>query len=177
MKQIVALAILAMAAIGCHSQLPPTHSYNVIWTWGAPSAGQGWPGCSTGSPCTYVVSIIALPAGTSGCPPPTGTNYVAQQTATTGVSGTTYTQTNATGLTECGVIQAIWQGSTSAWSAPSDNGVPRAVPSLPLAPGTPSTNAQQAVNDSYPRMDNPAPKGELAKLSLPMRMTSRVVWK
>jgi hypothetical protein len=153
------------AGVGCHGQLPPTPAYETIWSWPAAVAASGWLGCGSGQPaCTYVVSTLVLASGTT-CPASTGSNYTPQQTATTGVSGTTWTQTGTSGETLCAVVQTVQSGNTSG-SSPQSNAVVN--PALPLAPAAPSGNAQAAA------LDKPAPVNALPPPSPQMAMAAPV---
>ena len=140
MKRILVLATLAIAAIGCHGQLPPTqHTVTLTIT---PQ------GCGTGTPtCTYVASKDVLTAGTLTCPAPTGTNYTpinASSPATT----TTFVDTTSAGETVCEVAQTLQSGAVS----PASNTVgPFVVLPNPLAP---SITGQSAMNDSTETLDS-----------------------
>jgi hypothetical protein len=160
---LLATPLLLALGAGCaHSQLPPTPGYNTVWTWTAPSPCSG---------CTYVVSTLSVAAGTASCPASTGSNYTPQQTVTTGVSGTTWTQTNTTSLTVCAVAQTIQGGNTSPASTQSS---PVVNPSLPSAPGVPSGNSTVAAL-APPLMPNmPAPDKQMAS-AMPIQIVGHVV--
>ena len=173
MKRIfVTLAFLALALVGCHAQLPTTPAYNTVWTWNAPTPTSNWSGCGTQGR-TYVVSTMTVAAGTASCPAPTGSNYAAQQTVTTGISALTWTQANTTGESICGIVQTIWSGSTSGASAPSNVAVN---PQLPLAPGAPSGNSVVSALDKPPlpgQVLKPTP--EMAMNAIPMQVRAVAV--
>lgn len=165
-RTLFLLSMSMVLALGCHGQLPPTAPYNTVWTWTAPASGSTWPGCTTAAPCTFVVSTLAVPSGTASCPASTGSNYAPQQTVTTGVSATTFTQTGTSGETLCAVVQTVQSGNVSAASTPSS---PVASPALPLAPNAPSG----ATQVSEVQMPLPAPSPQLAKAE-PIKLTGIV---
>jgi hypothetical protein len=134
MKRIFAAFALAVLAAGCHGQVPPASSAKVVLTWTAPVASGNWTGCTTAAPCTYAI----YRATGATCPASTSTAFQEVTTPTARPSGTTWTDTTATGMTVC-YIAATIQGTQN--SGPSNTAGPIAVPGVPLAPalGTPST--------------------------------------
>lgn len=125
------LAIVCLS-IGCgHAQIKPTSS-QVDLNWTPPAASGSWAGCTSSSPCTYVVSRIAIASGTSACPAANvdAPNYTPLNTNTP-ASGNSFTDAAASGLTVCYVVQTL-QGS--AVSLPSNVAGPFIVPASPLAP-------------------------------------------
>ena len=155
MKQFAALAIMALSLTACAPAQPaPTPGYNTTWTWPAPATGA-----CIGS-CSYIVSTLAVAPGTNTCPPATG-QYTPQQTATSALTATSWTQTGTTGQTICAVVSTYFSGATSAASTPS-NVVTN--PALPLAPGVPTGNAtvSDLVRGPSLRMPLPQLSGKLA---------------
>jgi len=143
--------------IACHSQPSPTKGYNISWTWTAPTTGS----CTAN--CSYIVSTLSVPSGTASCPAPTG-QYNPQQTSSTALSGTSWLQTNTTGLTYCAVVSSVFNSATSAASAVS-NVVTS--PALPTAPGVPSGgNVQQSEVIKPDSVADPQPQLS-AKLEAP----------
>lgn len=132
MKQILFLATLSVLTVGCgHAQVAPT-SYQVALTYTAPVASGSWTGCTTAAPCTYVLSRITLASGTTSCPAAnTGTPNYTPLNASSPVTGTSYTDASAIGLTVCYIAQTE---QSSAVSGPSNTAGPFAVPASPLAP-------------------------------------------
>jgi hypothetical protein len=163
MKRFALIApLFALLAIGCHAQIPAT-SYVVDLTWTAPVASGTWAGCTTTAPCAYVASRLALAAGTTTCPAPTTVapfNYTPLNTASP-VSAAAYTDSTASGLTVCYVVQTVQTqpGSTTASaSLPSAPTAPLVVPASPLAPGsvtgTPTVSAEAPAPAVAPATGN-----------------------
>ena len=143
MKRIAALFLFTLIATGCgHTQPTPTTGYQTSWSWTAPTTGS----CT--STCKYIVSTLVVTSGTASCPTATG-QYIPQQTATTALSATTWTQANTTGLTNCAVVSSVFAGATSAASVPSS---PVVSPALPTAPGIPSGTPGQSAELVKPIM-------------------------
>jgi hypothetical protein len=167
MKRIFAgLALALLLLIACHSQVAPTTGYNIVWTWSAPNSSSTWPGCTTAAPCTYVVSAVALAAGTTTCPATTGTAYAPLNSAAP-ATALTYTETGAaTGQTVCAIVQTEQSGATSVPSASASV----AVPAIPLAPGAPVPTTQSAQLE--PQIQ---PSGQLAMNGQSLRLTGRLV--
>lgn len=131
MKSIIAITFLALAAIGCHAQIPPTPSPTAQVTWTASTS------CTTSTPCSaYVIS--RAPCTTSACPATTGTTYVQVGT----VSGTTTTFTDSSlSSGQFGWIVQAQQGTPTETSQPSgisNGGVPLVVTGPPNAPTAPT---------------------------------------
>lgn len=144
MKQLIiaALALLAFPIYGC-AQLKPT-TYVVDLSWTVPTGGAD--PCGTGtSACGYVISVAAVPVGTTTCPTPnlTTPNYTPLNAASP-ATGTSFRDTSSGGQTVCYIAQTV-QGSNLASptgvSQPSNTVGPLVVPGTPTAPtlGTPST--------------------------------------
>ena len=127
------LAVLTLS-VGCRAQAP-TVSHSDTLGWAIPAATSTWGGCTTSSPCTFLISVAVLPTGTSACPTPNGTNYNPVNSASP-AAGTTYTDTT-TG-TVCHVVQTQ-QGV--ARSAASNTVGPDVVQGNPLAPAITSQTA------------------------------------
>jgi hypothetical protein len=168
-NRIVFLILAAFLAVGCHAQLPPSPGYNTTWTVTIPSPSNGWLGCGTGQPtCTLVISTLVVPSGTTTCPASTGSNYVPQQTATTGVAAPTWVQANTTGTSQCAVAQLVQTQagqtlpSISAASPPSNAVVS---PALPLAPNVSGSTQVAGIEKPKMPMLEPSPT-ESAKLVL-----------
>lgn len=116
--------------MGCHAQVKPT-THTVTESWKAPAATSTWTGCTTAAPCTYILSRIT--ADSSGSCPAidlTNLNYTPlNQSSPT--SALTYTDTTASGLTVCYIVQTSQGG---ALSQPSNIDGPKVVPGVPIAP-------------------------------------------
>lgn len=138
-------SLFLFAALGCHAQVTPTPQKNVDLSWTAPVQ----PACTTAAPCTYDVSRITLAAGTSTCPAPNVTtpNYTPLNSANP-VSGTTYTDTSAVGLTTCFIVQTVQGGQVGQ---PSNTAGPFVVPSLPGIPGVPSGSVADLKQPALPQ--------------------------
>lgn len=146
MKRILAVfSFSLLLVVGCPSQPAPTNGYSTTWSWTAPTTGS----CT--STCKYIVSTLEVVAGTSTCPSATG-QYVPQQTLTTALSTTTWTQANTTGKSICAVVSATFAGATGQPSAQSSVVVS---PPLPTAPGVPTGNPQSA--ELKPTVSNTEP--------------------
>lgn len=174
MKNFLAIAILALGAVGCtHAQPSPTPGYNTLWTWTAPAASSTWAGCTSAQNCSYIVSTATVAAGTTTCPQPNGNNYVPQQTAATALTTISWTQQNTTGQLLCAVVSTIWNGETSTASGPS-NLVSN--PQLPLAPGVPSGNPAVAEVEK-PKLPAtmPSASAQLAMNAIPVEIRGVVV--
>lgn len=174
-----ALVVLAgiIAAAGCsHAQLPPTKGYNVEWTVTLSAPSSSWNGCVAGQPaCGIVISTLVVPAGTSTCPASTGSNYVAQQTTATAIQGTSWTQDNTTGTTQCAVAQIVQtQAGQTAPSISAVSPVSNAVasPALPLAPGITGGSQQSAalVKPAFPALQPTAGEKIVATLEIRGRL-------
>lgn len=132
---LLAVVFLYVAGIlGCaaHGQIPPSPPPTVALTWTASAS------CSTANPCVYVVSRASC---TSTCPGTSGTSYT--QITVTAANATSFTDNTATGSVGY-IVQAQTTGTPPLVSQPSgvsNNGVPIAVPTLPLAPGAPNGTA------------------------------------
>ena len=167
MKRILfaALSILALGiSAGCHAQVPPpSKGSNVALTWTAPVAGGSWAGCTIASPCVYAVYAEAVSGLT--CDPTTSANYKEITSASTRPSGTSFTDTAASGLTKCYDVETV-QGSQN--SGPSNVAGPIVAPGAPLAPalGTPSLADVVRPALPLPSVNGPQNPGKLkAKLT------------
>lgn len=165
-RSLFALLAVAMAAAGCHAQVPPS-SNSVVLTWTAPSS----PACTTSDPCAYVLSRYTLPSGTATCPPAT-TQYAALNQSSP-AAGTTYTDTAPpAGTNVCYVAQTVQGGLYSAPSGPSNSGTPIAVPTLPTAPSSLGTTS---VSETIEPLPLPLPTPALrAANGAPMGLAARV---
>ena len=118
--------VLALAAGCAHSQMPPTvHSVTITIT--PPSGASG---------AAYVISR----ATGSTCPVSTGSAYTPLNQSAP-ISGTSYVDSAAAGLSVCYIAQTVEGGAVSA---PSNIVGPFVVPANPTAP---SINGQSAKND------------------------------
>lgn len=150
----IGLSLLSVSA-GCHAQIPPASTKNVVLTWAAPQAVTGgWPGCTTASPCVYAV-YRAIATGTT-CPATGSVQWSEITASATRPSALTFTDTSAAGLDVCYAVETV-QGAQN--SGPS-NTINLSVPGVPGAPqlGTPTV----ALNKLPP-----LPNKELAVLSAP----------
>ena len=137
----MAISLLVLMTCGCggsriFGQVPPT-TFNITYTWAAPAPTSTWTGCTAASPCSYVLSILTVTAGTTTCPVANGNYAPVNQSAP--VSGTTYTYLQAQPNTlYCAVVQTEQAGVVSAPSAPSAVVV---VPGVPAPGGPPAGTA------------------------------------
>jgi hypothetical protein len=140
-KLLLLLPFLALTA--CHAQLPPT-THSVALTWTAPTS----PACTTGSPCTYVLSRISV-SGTGPCPAVNVTtpNYSPLNSANP-VSTLSYTDTSAAGTTACYIAQTLQGGAVSQ---PSNTAGPFVVPASPGAPSTPNGTVADLIQPPVPK--------------------------
>jgi len=165
MKKIGMLLLFAVAALGCHAQVPPSN-HTVQLSWTVPQATGSWAGCTTTNPCSYVVSRATVASGTTSCPGTTGTGYTPLNQSSP-ATDTSFTDTGASGTTACYVAQTI-QGS--AVSLASNAAGPLVVPANPLAPTLkPPTTAQNA-EPALPL----EPSGTEVAESVPLRLTVRL---
>lgn len=130
-----ALALSAGALTACHAQVPPTtHSVALTYQAPVPVSGGIWQtpcGTATGeSPCTYILSRIAVAAGATGCPVPSGTITYTPLNSSSPATGLTYTDSSATGAV-CYIAQAVQLGTIGG---PSNTAGPLTVPANPGAP-------------------------------------------
>ena len=130
MKRPLFLLFLALAAVGCHAQVP-TVSHEGIVSWGVPSATSTWTGCTTAAPCSYIVSVLKVASTATSCPASTGSNYTALN-ASSPATGTSYTDTIDAGSTVCYVAQTQQGVAISSASTPTVN--PVTIIGNPLAP-------------------------------------------
>lgn len=122
--KIAGFGLLALAfgwlTAGCRGQVPPatTHVVNITIT---PPAG------CTG--CTYAIFRCSLSA--SACGDTSNVAWSEITSASTRISGTSYTDSTASGLTAYYVAETYQSG---AHSGPSNTVGPLVVPASPLAP-------------------------------------------
>ncbi len=151
MKRIAALAILVMAAVGCHPQAPqPSPGYNVNLTATAP------PSDGNSAPFSYAVYRETI-TGTT-CDPTTSTNWKEITTPTARPAAPSYVDGTATGLNVC-YFMVTYQtptGQTMPQNSGPSNTAAAQVPGVPLAPTSLSTTSQQAMNDA-PLVGAPQP--------------------
>lgn len=140
----VLFAVLTLS-VGCRAQAPTvSHSDTLGWT--VPAATSTWSGCTTGNPCTYLISVAVLSTGTTTCPTPNGTNYTPVNSSAP-ATGTTYTDITT------GTVCHIAQTQQGIARSPASNTVgPDVVLGNPLAPAITS----QAAMTEKPAMA-PAP--------------------
>lgn len=144
LKKIAILAaafVMAITVFGCHAQVPPTN-HTVTLTWTAPTTG-----CSSGTPCSYVLSRATIAAGGT-CPTTSGTSYTPLNQSSPSTS-TTYSDTTASGLVVCYIAQTE-QGT--AVSVPSNVAGPFTVPANPVAPALSGNEAK-----AEPQLPLPVP--------------------
>lgn len=155
MKKLLAtLAFLALA-IGCKAQIPPATTHTVVLTWTAPVANSTWTGCTTSAPCVY--AIYRCSGSATACGDTTNSAWSEITTSTTRVSGTTYTDATASGLTAY-YAAVTYQGT--AHSGASNTAGPFVVPGSPLAPQLGAGSV--AENDGAPAPIPPSSGKELA---------------
>lgn len=130
MKKILAAAALSIFAIaGCNGQIPPPTNHVVNLTITPPS------GCTSG--CTY--AIFRCSASAAACADTTNTAWSEITNSSNRISGTTYTDSGASGLTAFYAAETYLSGSHSG---PSNIVGPLVVPPSPLAPVVNGTAAQ-----------------------------------
>ena len=147
MRRLAFVAVL-LVSVGCHGQVPPASNHVVNLTWTAPTPSGSWTGCTTAAPCVY--GVYRCSASASTCASTTNTAWSEITSATTRVSGTSYSDSSANGLTAYYVVKTF-QGTAS--SDPSNMAGPLTVPAVPLAP-----NVNGTVADLKPLA--PVPSGE-----------------
>jgi hypothetical protein len=149
-KRIVASLALPLGwlSIGCgHAQVKPsTHTLQL--TWQAPANG-GTP------PYSYIMSRITLQAGSSTCPAAntTAPNYTPLNSSAP-VSSLAYTDTSASGLTVCYIVQA--QDSAKAVGNPSNTAGPYVVPTIPGTPVTLGGSVTASLDMPQPALPKPS---------------------
>lgn len=159
------LALFLLVAIGCHAQVPPATSHSVNLNWTAPAATSSWSGCTVAAPCVYAVYRCSASAAT--CANTSSTSWAEITTPSTRPSGTTYSDTTASGLTANYIVETF-QGTAN--SAPS-NSVTFTIPGVPIAP---AINGSVAAN-AMPSLGVPAPTVQLASKE-PFRPLYRKAW-
>lgn len=156
MKRIqIVLALAILGLCGCaHGQVTPA-VHSVILTWTAPvnpvnPPTGAWLGCTTASPCTYVVSRAAG----SSCPAfaynPTvgGSGNYTPINQPSPANGATYTDSAAIGDV-CYLVQTLQAG---VYSGASNIVGPFTVPASPTAP---VVNSNATVSEVKPEtIDN-----------------------
>lgn len=153
MKKILAVAILSLAAVcGCRGQIPPASTHVVNITITPPSS------CTAASPCTY--AIFRCSASATACGDTTNVAWTEITSSSTRISGTSYTDNNAAGLTAFYAAETYQSGGHSGAS----NIVgPLAVPASPLAPVVNGATAD-LVKPALKAIDPGTP--QVAKLEL-----------
>jgi hypothetical protein len=163
MKHFAALAVIALfLTAGCRAQVPASKATNVVLTWTAPA------GCSG---CSYIVSRAT---GTT-CPPTTGTAYTPLNQSTPATAATYTDVAPPSGVSVCYVAQTIQSGLTSVASAPSDGGIPIAIPALPLPPGGLNGATQSAALAPMIINQEPSALPQDATLQVPTQIRAIVV--
>lgn len=154
---VFVFATIALAALGCHGQVPPTSHSLTITVTNAP--------CPAGTPaatCGYVFSIA--PVTGSSCPSTSGTTYSPQNQSAPVPQPTsgnaTYTDSAHSGQTVCAIGQTA-QGT--AYSQPSSAIGPF---TIPAAPTPPAVSATEAKNDAKPLPQLQPTEPQTAKLDL-----------
>lgn len=157
---LLSFLALGWLSVGCaHAQVAPTN-HQVALSWTAPAASGSWAGCTASAPCTYVVSRFTGPA--CAAVNPTSPNYTPLNAASP-VSATNFTDTSASGLTTCYIVQTE-QGT--AVSGPSNVAGPFVVPANPLAPSLAGSEAKVQTM--------PLPTGDAAAPILTARLEGRI---
>lgn len=155
MRRALLLVLVAVMAVGCHAQVPPT-PHNVALSWTAPvvptnpPAGTWKTPCSVTDPCTYIVSRTTVTTGSCPTPNLTTPNYTPLNQATP-VAALAYTDTAAAGLNACYTVQTSQDGNIGA---ASNTAGPFTVSGgvNPLAPSLNGTSAKLAM----PKVGYPA---------------------
>ena len=133
---ILALILGAAAAASAQAASPMTQtSFQVALTWSLPAASGTFTGCTSSTPCAFVVwrAPATVSGGTATCPTAASSYMLLTTTAS---QATTYSDQSVTsGATECYVLQSS-QGA-------SGNGAPSAPfqAAIPTAPTSPSNGA------------------------------------
>lgn len=146
MKKFLFPALLALVAAGCHGQIPPPTTHVVNLTITAPA------GCTSSSPCTY--AIYRCSASATACADTTNTAWAEITNSANRISGTSYTDSSAAGLTAF-YAAAAYQGA--GHSGASNIVGPFVVPASPLAPIVNGSTAQakeplQAIDPGSPQV-------------------------
>ena len=110
MRRLAFVAVVLLAA-GCHAQVPPATNHVVNLTWTAAQPSGAWAGCTSAAPCTYGVYRCSASAAT--CASTSNTAWSEVTSATTRVSGTSYSDSSANGLTAFYVVKTF-QGASSS---------------------------------------------------------------
>lgn len=140
MKRVFLAFLLVLSLAGCggnavYGQVPQK-TVSVSYTWTAPATG-----CSTSTPCTYVLSTLTVANGTASCPAATGSNYTPVNESAP-VSQTSYVYASPTlGTSMCAIVQA-YNGLYSNASAPSNVVV---IPTQPGVTGPPTGSETSAA--------------------------------
>ena len=142
-----------------YSQVTPSKA-DIVWAWLSPS------GCAVAAPCSYYISVLPVPNGTTKCPASTGSEYVPLNTGVA-INALSVTDTGeAMGTTVCAIAQTLQNGLVSAWSIPS---APVVMPSSAPIPGAPSGQEKSAS------LNLPAELGADGRKEL--ALNGMVVWK
>ena len=140
MKKVLIAAVIAsfaLAAIGCHGQLPVTQHTVTLTVTSTIPAGS-----------TFVASKLSVASGTTTCPVSTGSNYTPINASSPSTTGTIIDTTSA-GQTVCEGVQLLSGGATSPFS----NIVgPYVVPANPTAPVISGQAAMTATADDLKRL-------------------------
>lgn len=163
MRKTIFLLAAALISAGCHGQVPPASTHVVDVTWTAPTATAGWTGCTTTAPCVYAVYRCTDTA--ANCASTSSTSWKEITTPASRPSSTSFTDSNAAGLTAYYNVETV-QGSAN--SAPSNTVGPLTVPA---APGAPSLG-NPAIASNSPERALPQ-ESQLAKLN-PVSLMARV---
>lgn len=140
MRNLSVLALMAVAVIGCNSQVPPSPP---------PTVGISWTAAVPCTACTYVVSRCTVASGAASCSTYTPLNQASP------VSTANYTDANPpTGASVLYIVQAV-QGTITGQPSPASNLL--AVPTYPGTPGAPNATATAAlappiVNEKQPEV-------------------------
>lgn len=158
--------LLALAAIGCHAQVPPATAHSVQLSWTAPSATGSWGGCTTAAPCLYAVYRCSASAST--CANTSSTSWTEITAASSRPSGTSYTDATAAGLTVYYVVETV-QGSSN--SGASNIAGPNTVPGSPLAPAvnTPTVSENTPAPQPMPQPSQLLARAEPVRLRFALR--------
>lgn len=148
---------LLLFAFGCHAQVAPT-TFAVALTV-TPNASV----CTSSQPCQYLYSRQTLTAGANSCGATTGANYAVLNSGA--LTGTTFTDSSASGLTVCYTAQSeqtsgTYQGAPCTTAAPciSVAATPPAGPfAVPGQIGAPSISGSTSTvsENSPPAMPQP----------------------
>src|SRR6185312_9125888 len=107
MKKLISIVLLIGVA-GCggsvFGQVPPSKAPDIVWSWTAPSA------CNASAPCSYYISVLVVPNGTTSCPASTGDSYTPINGGAPTSALTITDAGESLGTTVCAIAQSVQNG-------------------------------------------------------------------